>query len=113
MGELGFGSGGPATFGDLPGDEERRVVTLRSLDGGRVMVAERTTGPLTREVYQGESHLHGIVTRREDLPALDADPGSPGPHLVDLMDSLDARGLAYAYFSEFEGRVVWRPGCGR
>ena len=113
MGELGFWGGSHATFGNLPGDGERRVVTLRSLGGGRVMVAERTAGPLTREVYQGESHLHGIVARREDLPALDAGHASPGPHLVDLMDSLDARGLAYAYFSEFEGCVVWRPGCGR
>lgn len=113
MGELGFEAGGTATFGGLSGDGERRVVTLRPLGGGRVMVAERTAGPLTREVYQGESHLHGIVARQEDLPALNVDPASPGPHLVDLMDSLDARGLAYAYFSEFEGRVVWRPGCGR
>ena len=104
------------------GEREHRSLEVHGREGGGVIVVERTSGPLTGEVYQVPRHVHGIVADGAatrvvgellGMARAAKEDGSPAAEeafgLVDLLDELDARGLRYAYFSEYGGSVVWRP----
>ena len=117
-----YARGWPASAGE----RESRSLEVRGREGGGVIVVERTSGPLTGEVYQVPRHVHGIVADEVVSAAVgellgmaratktrDGTEAADAFGLVDLLDELDARGLRYAYFSECDGSVVWRPAMRR
>lgn len=107
---------------------EERVVVCRTEGALGLVVEERTAGETTRAIYDAARHVHRVRVARDDLAdlvhgiggrdATSADEAlggffGEGPYLSDLMDEMDVQGIPYAYVSEGERSVAYRPPRGR
>ena len=104
-------------------DEEKSLLFIRSNGENSVAVVEKTVGPLTREIYQTNTHLHGVVINRAALKMILGVPDNSPINLslveeemtqqevklVDLLDELDQKRVRYTYFAENGNDIVWRP----
>lgn len=107
---------------------ELRVVSCWTAVDGSLVVSEVTRGQTTQQTYGTVGHVHRVAIaprneaafarvlgcRRGGEVARLAELFSGGrAFLSDLMDTLDARGVVYAYTSRHEDGVIsWRPARG-
>lgn len=90
----------------------------------RVVVAERSYGELTQEIYDSSAHEHKVTLEWEASVALAESLGAspkkvavalraifaaPGCHLADFMDLLDRSSIPYSYAAEAGGVIAYRP----
>lgn len=103
--------------------EEKCLIAIRPNGKNAVVIVEKTSGPLTQEIYQTPTHVHGILVSRTSLkslfqleqcesisfPLLTKKLKQDELQLIDLLDALDKAGVKYSYFSEYGTDIILRP----